>query len=154
MKRIRLAALAALAALWAGAANAKAPSPYIPGVGEIMGATQMRHIKLWYAGKVKNWALAHYEVHEIEEGLTDAVAYHPVFKGAPVAALYDHYTKQPFADLERAIDKRSSRAFVRAYDSLTAACNDCHVASNKGYIVIRRPTANPYSDQIFTPRTR
>lgn len=155
MKRIRLTALAALAALLcASAANADAPGPYVPGVGEIMGATQMRHVKLWFAGRHKNWALARYEVGEIKEGLEDVVAYHPVFKGAPVAALYDRYTKQPFRELEHAIARRDSRAFVTAYDSLTAACNDCHRASDKGFVVITVPNANPYSDQIFAPAER
>lgn len=149
MTRI-LAALAA-ALLCAGAAHADAPGPYVPGVGEIMGATQMRHVKLWYAGLRKNWKLARYELGEIKEGLGDVIAYHPVFKGAPVAALYDRYTRQPFRDLEHAIDTHDNAAFAHAYDNLTAACNDCHRAADQGQIVIRRPTANPYSDQDFAP---
>jgi hypothetical protein len=158
MKSMRLAALTAIAIpaalLCAGAAHAEAPGPYVPGVGEIMGATQMRHTKLWFAGRAENWALARYELGEIKEGLGDVIAYHPVFKGAPVAALYEHYTGQPFRDLEHAIEKHDSRAFVRAYDSLTAACDDCHRAAGQGQIVIRRPTANPYTDQDFAPGKR
>ena len=34
--------------------------PYRPRLGDIMGATQLRHFKLWHAGKEKNWALADY----------------------------------------------------------------------------------------------
>jgi len=26
----------------------------VPGLGEIMAATQMRHLKLWYAGQAEN----------------------------------------------------------------------------------------------------
>ena len=53
-------------------AATKTPS-YVPGMGEIMGATQMRHSKLWFAGNASNWKLANYELSEIGEGLEDAV---------------------------------------------------------------------------------
>jgi hypothetical protein len=31
-------------------------------LGDIMGETQLRHIKLWYAGSSGNWDLVQYEV--------------------------------------------------------------------------------------------
>jgi hypothetical protein len=40
---------------------------YKPPLGDIMGKIQLRHIKLWFAGKLKNWELAAYEVDEIKE---------------------------------------------------------------------------------------
>ena len=45
-----------------------AQEPYTPGLGEIMTLNQMRHIKLWFAGKATNWPLASYELDELEEG--------------------------------------------------------------------------------------
>jgi hypothetical protein len=36
-----------------------------PGLGEIMSANQMRHVKLWFAGEAGNWPLASYEVDEL-----------------------------------------------------------------------------------------
>lgn len=36
--------------------------PYAPRLGDIMGMTQLRHFKLWYAGREKNWNLAKYEL--------------------------------------------------------------------------------------------
>jgi hypothetical protein len=35
-----------------------AKQPYEPGLGEFMTATQLRHAKLWFAGKNSNWDLA------------------------------------------------------------------------------------------------
>ncbi len=32
-----------------------------------MGATQIRHAKLWLVGKAKNWELANYELNEIAD---------------------------------------------------------------------------------------
>ena len=37
----------------------------LPRLGEIMLAKQWRHIKLWYAGKARNWNLAAYELAQI-----------------------------------------------------------------------------------------
>src|ERR1700709_766904 len=53
------------------AAAQPAKEPYQPGLGEFMTATQLRHAKLWFAGKMNNWDLAAYEIDEIKEGLED-----------------------------------------------------------------------------------
>lgn len=152
MKILPLMAVLA-AVLGAGAASADTPAPeaYAPGMGEIMGATQMRHAKLWFAGRAKNWELARYDLDEIKEGLDDAVTYHPVFKGAPVSAMLDKFTAAPLADLARAIGDKDSAAFARAFDRLTAACNGCHRAAEHGYVVIKRPGAGPFGNQEFAP---
>src|SRR5487761_2417865 len=115
---------------------------YVPGLGEIMGSTQMRHAKLWFAGKAGNWDLASYELDEIREGMDDAVKYHPVFKkDAPIADILDKFTAQPLNDLESAIKAKDSVKFRKSYDRLTRACNACHQAASQGFIVIKRPGA-------------
>lgn len=134
---------------------ARPAEAYVPGMGEIMGATQMRHIKLWFAGKAGNWELASYELDEIEEGLADAVKYHPVFKkDAPVAAMLDEYTRQPLNDIRRAIAAQDGAKFIKAFDSLTGACNACHEAAGQGFIAIRRPAGLPYGNQEFAVKAR
>ena len=45
---------------------------YVPTLGDIMGATQLRHFKLWYAGELRNWELASYELGQIEDSLINA----------------------------------------------------------------------------------
>ncbi len=150
MKALHLIAVSA-AALCASAAYAdtQKPGAYTPGMGEIMGTTQMRHAKLWFAGRAKNWELARYELDEIREGLDGAIKYYPVFKGAPVSAMLDKYTSPPLSDLARAIDEKDSAKFARAFDGLTSACNGCHRAAEHGYIVIKRPANLQYSNQEF-----
>lgn len=136
-------------------AGKQAVAGYIPGMGEIMGATQMRHAKLWFAAKAGNWDLASYEVDEIEEGLADAVKYHPVFKkGAPVSAMLDKFTSQPLSDIRKAIDAKDSRAFRKSFDELTLACNECHEAASQGFIVMKRPSILQFSNQDFAVKTR
>ena len=70
MTRIIVSAIVlVVSVLFAAAQPAK--EPYAPGLGQFMTATQLRHAKLWFAGKMNNWDLAAYEIDEIKEGLED-----------------------------------------------------------------------------------
>ena len=127
---------------------------YVPGMGEIMAATQMRHAKLWFAGAANNWELSAYELDEIEEGLDDAVKFHPVFKkGAPIAAILEKFTTQPLRDLRLAIAAKDSVMFNQAFSRLSGACNACHEAAGQGFIVIKQPDVSPFSNQEFAVKS-
>lgn len=131
-----------------------APSgAYTPGLGEIMTLTQMRHIKLWFAGEAGNWPLADYELDELQEGFADAVRFHPTHKDSPrpLTELVPEFTAPPLRSLRAAVAERDASAFVSAYDSLTLSCNGCHEAVGFSFNVVTRPTANPYSNQQFRP---
>lgn len=145
-------AVALVAVVAAGPAAARDPA-YVPGLGEIMAATQMRHLKLWFAGEAGNWPLAAYEVDELEEGFADAMRYHPRHKDAPrpLTEVIPEFTTAPIAALRAAIAARDRARFVAAYDALTDGCNGCHVASRFGFNVVVRPRANPYANQRFAP---
>jgi hypothetical protein len=130
------------------------PTPtYAPGLGEIMTFTQMRHAKLWLAGEAENWELASYETDELEEGFHDAVTFHPTHKDAPLplSEVLPAMTDAPVAALRAAIGKRDKAAFESAFDSLTAGCNDCHRALKFAFNVVRRPTADAFPNQNFSP---
>ena len=86
MKRIIATTIVlVVSVLFAAAQPAK--EPYAPGLGEFMTATQLRHAKLWFAGKMNNWDLAAYEIDEIKEGLEDAQKQFPTHDGIPVAEM-------------------------------------------------------------------
>jgi len=118
-----------------------------------MSLTQMRHLKLWFAGQAENWALASYETDELEEGFRDVVRFHPTHKGIPVplSQLVPEFTDGPIEALRSAIERRDLVGFTAAYDSLTGACNGCHGAASFSFNVVERPSANPYSNQRFQP---
>src|SRR4029434_5326467 len=86
MKWIVTATIALAASVMFAAAQ-PAKEPYRPGLGEFMTATQLRHAKLWFAGKQNNWDLAAYEIDEIKEGLEEARRLHPTHDGIPVAEM-------------------------------------------------------------------
>jgi hypothetical protein len=150
MKRIIFIAIIIVSsAVLAGAQPGK--ESYEPGLGEFMTATQLRHAKLWFAGKNNNWALAAYEIDEIKEGLEDAAKYHANNDGVPVAELIKTIIDPRLEQPEKAIEGKSSTQFAAAFDELTNGCNSCHAKAGKGFIRIQRPTAPPVSNQNFTP---
>ena len=126
---------------------------YAPGLGEIMGLNQARHAKLWFAGRAGNWALASYELDELDEGFADAQKYHPTHKTAPdsLTRLIPQFVDPPLAALRQVVARHDLAAFPAAFDALTAGCNGCHAASGFGFNVVQRPTAPPFSNQSFTP---
>src|SRR5262245_26240653 len=126
---------------------------FVPGLGELMSLQQMRHVKLWLAGEATNWDLASYEVDEISEGFDDIVKFHPTHKDSPVAPkdAIPRMVTQPLADVRAAISRKDATAFARAYDALTAACNNCHQATNFGFNRVKKPESNPYPNQEFAP---
>ena len=128
-----------------------AQESYTPGLGEIMTLNQMRHIKLWFAGKATNWPLASYELDELEEGFGDVATVHPTHKDAelPIPTLLDKIMKEPIQQVRSAIDAKNQTQFNQAFDNLTAGCNSCHQATKFGFNVVTKPSTNPYSNQLF-----
>ena len=150
MKRIVLGAMVVLTSAMLAAAE-PAKDRYEPGLGEFMTATQLRHAKLWFAGKNDNWGLAAYEVDEIKEGLEDAARLHSIFQGIPVAEMIKTIIDPRIERLEKAIATKNGTQFVAAFDDLTDGCNACHAAAGKPFIRIQRPTVPPVSNQNFAP---
>ncbi len=155
MRKILLTCLMALpAALAAAAALAQQKTAYTPGLAEFMLATQARHTKLWLAGSAGNWDLADYEIDELKEGLEDAIKFVPTYKDMPVGKMAETIIMAPIAEVERAIKAKDRAKFSGAYDKLTEACNSCHAAANRPFIVVQRPSGSPFPNQSFAPRPR
>lgn len=151
--RLVLAACVAAALLPFAAAMAQQPpaKPHQPGLGEFMLATQTRHAKLWLSGNVQNWELADYAIDELKEGLEDVEKYIPVFKDIPIGKMIETIMTGPIKTVEDAIKARDRAKFAAAYDKLTEACNSCHRAASRPFIVIQRPSGSLYPNQSFAP---
>jgi hypothetical protein len=132
-------------------ADDAAKPPYSPGLGEIMTLQQMRHQKLWLAGAARSWELAGYELDELKEGFDDVAKYFPEKDGVPLKDMVAAVAERDVAALESAIKGKDGKKFAAAFDGLTQACNSCHQASKHGFIVIKRPTGSPYTNQDFAP---
>jgi hypothetical protein len=133
-------------------AQQPAASLYKPGLIEFMTFTQIRHAKLWLAGNAGNWELADYEIDELKEVLENAAKYVPDYKGTPVGKMIEAVAMPPIEEIEKAIKAKDRARFTAAYDKLTAACNTCHQSANRAFIVIQRPAASAFPNQVFAPR--
>jgi len=156
MKHISMIALSIVAAMLPAFAQDTVPyayrpptagDSYVPTLGDIMGATQLRHFKLSYAGKLGNWELASYELGQIEDSLITAAR---LYQNIPIEKI--NMVEQPLTALSNAIKAKDGARFAGAFADLTATCNGCHEAAHVGFITIQVPTASPFSNQSFMPK--
>jgi hypothetical protein len=146
-----LAPLIAAPALSQPAAEAK---PYVPDLGDFMGATQLRHFKLWFAGRSQNWELARYEIEQIRKSFEAAAIAYPKLGDVDNAGMTKIDGYAPLEAVKSAVDARSSAKFGAEFDKLTQACNACHRATHFGFITVQVPTASPFSNQSFLPQPK
>ena len=119
MKQIFITVITLGASIMVAAAQS-AKEPYNPGLGEFMTATQLRHAKLWFAGKDSNWDLAAYEIDEIKEGLEDAARLHPNFDGVPVADMIKSIINPRIEDLKGRLQQGASPSLSSPSTNLLA----------------------------------
>lgn len=127
-------------------------APYEPGLGDLMTMTvQPRHIKLWLAGREKNWAYVEFEFHDLDEAFGRVARVWPRWQSFPVRDMLFSVMKEPMSALAQAIRAKDPAKFAAAYDQLTAGCNACHQAAGRAMIVIKKPDTSSYPDQNFGP---
>jgi len=114
-----------------------------------MNAVQSRHMKLWFAGKAQNWELAAYELRQLKAGVVEAAL---LYEGIPVTNVTT--MTKPLQSTADAIEAKDGRRFAKAVGELTDGCNACHRSLERGFIVIRIPAEQPFSDQVFTPQAK
>jgi hypothetical protein len=129
----------------------RSSSSYRPELADLMSATQLRHFKLSFAGNLKNWQLAGFELAQMRKTFEAAAKLYPDFNGVRLAKLVEDVSKPALNEIGKAITAKDSAAFSRSFKNLTAACNSCHHAAKAGFIVIRVPTTSPFSNQTFSP---
>lgn len=147
-----LMAAAVLVPLAGAGQTPPTPTPYRPGLGDLMTMTvQPRHLKVGLASQQRNWTYAAYEVHELEEALERVAKTWPRWRDVDVAGLAEGSTKEPLKSLEQATKAKDAAPFDEAYGRLTAACNACHQSANVGDIAIHAPRNSPFANQDFRP---
>jgi len=153
MKLRKLALAAVLACLAAPLAIAQSQSdtdisvgPYVPRLADIMNAMQLRHLKLYFAARAHNWALADFELRQLRGGLAEAAV---LYGGLPVTNITT--LAAPMQSLYDATKAKDERKFMDAFGQLTNGCNACHQSMDRKFIVIAQPTGQPFTNQVFAP---
>ncbi len=145
-----LAAGMMLAAAAAAQQAAEGPPPYRPGLGDLMTTTvQPRHTKLAFAGREKNWTYAAYELRELEEAFDRLALQWPQWQRVRIAELVETMIRDPLYELGLAIKDKNETQYAAAYGKLTEACNACHQAAKRPFVVIQEPKETTFPDQDF-----
>lgn len=123
---------------------------YVPRLSEIMNIIQSQHMKLWLAGRSRNWELAAFELQQLTDSLGQAATFYSGIPSANVAKLTD-----PIKSVSNAINAKDRAAFSKAVDGLTDGCNACHRSMGRAFIVIQTPPADePFGNQLFPRQTK
>jgi hypothetical protein len=124
---------------------------YVPSLGDLMGAIQLRHSKLWYAGNLRNWPLADYELNQLYINIKDATRLYSHIPATSDMSVLERSA----ASVGEAIKTKASRKFVQSFAQLTTVCNRCHEVAGRAFILVRKPAfPSPYSNQVFGPSGR
>ena len=86
---------------------------------------------LYHAARAERWELAAYEAEELEENLAQAAQ-----AGGPYAQSLKGFLKEQVQPLRKAITSQSTEQFRVAFQTAVEGCNDCHKATQHGFITI------------------
>ena len=123
----------------------------LPTLGDLMALTQLRHNKLWYAGRTQNWKLASYELDQLVKTVDRIAKLYPAASSIAQADLIHEKTDPALLNLAKAIHDKSNPRFEAAFVEITHACNECHQAAGVDSIVVQTPSSSPFSYQDFFP---
>ena len=134
---------------FAATESVAADEQYVPRLADIMSTVQLRHMKLWFAGESPNWDLATFELLRLKDSLVEAASLYPDLPVTSVTTM-----AKPVQAVADAIGAKDTRLFASTFGELTVACNTCHQSVGRGFVVMRVPTASPFSDQVFPPQNK
>jgi hypothetical protein len=118
----------------------------------VMAQLQLHANKLYFAGSRQNWALADFYVEEIEETAKDIAHRKNVMHGQiNISGLMPALLLPEVEKLESAVARKDPVAFRENYTALTTACNACHTAAKKAFIVIEDPRTPALDNQRYDP---
>lgn len=124
-----------------------------PETAVLMAQIQIQHAKLYYSGRERNWTLAGYALHELNEALQALQTFNDQFEDfpTPLSEFVPSLVGSPLGQLHSAIRARDKTRFDAAFESLTLACNACHATLNYAFIQVQAPTQSEFTNQKFTP---
>jgi hypothetical protein len=117
-----------------------------------MSALQRWADKVLRAAEAENWPLADFYTHELEETTDELARAGVVYEGARVSELVASLLAPVVERLEEATKAKDLPLFRAQYAALLASCNQCHTATNYGFITIAPPDlrVQPWA-QAFGP---
>lgn len=129
-------------------------APPAPELAQLMGTLQTLTHKLALAADAGNTPLAAFYLHESREQLRTIQREAPDYENLPVAVLIERLALPAYSDLEKITGQpeTSREGLLAGLDRVVQTCNECHRATQHGFIRITRGTdVNPYNQSFHQP---
>lgn len=135
----------------AAAQGAPQHTPEEPELAGYMGDMQHYSHKLMLATQARDAQAAGFYLHELEELSETVEAEAPTYEGYEIGALVGSMLVPALTELDEAMDQEQWDRIDARIERLTTACNQCHEATDHGFIrITSTDLANPYN-QTFGP---
>jgi hypothetical protein len=125
-----------------------------PELGQQMLELQIRHDRLWWAGKAGNWNLAYYMVSELSEalrGIEETNGDAPELQPEKLSEIMPAMMDPAIRNVQEALAKKDTAAFAQAFDRLSASCNACHATAGVEFLHIQRPKTPLLDNLRYAP---
>ncbi|HET7610730.1 MAG TPA: hypothetical protein VFK29_02975 [Rhodanobacteraceae bacterium] len=125
-----------------------------PELGQQMLELQIRHDRLWWAGKAGNWNLAYYMVSELGEalrGIEETNGEAPELQPQKLSEVMPAMMDPAIRNVQEALAKKDTAAFAQAFDRLSASCNACHATAGVEFLHIQRPKTPLLDNLRYAP---
>lgn len=116
---------------------------------ETMGYYQRFSQKLWLAGTNKNWELANFYTHELEEVTENLIEGNVIHDDYNLSNLSESMLLPKIEKVEQAIRQKDEVLFLENYELLISSCNLCHNTTKHNFIKISIPNDSTTWNQRF-----
>lgn len=103
----------------------------LPGTSSHMLQVAERYRHLYWAGKLKKWQFANYQIEEIAELLKTVGITRPKRKASA-----DAFLTSAFKLFPAALESKSQLQFNKAFQHMRSECLSCHISNNHSFITL------------------
>jgi hypothetical protein len=114
----------------------------------LMANFQRYSEKLYFAGKNKNWDLADFYLEELEETAENVIKSKVVDDGINVSVQIQEMLLPKIKELQQRVKQKNEKEFQTSYQAMLMNCNGCHMLTKHGFVKIREPKENFYSQEF------
>jgi len=104
--------------------------------------------KLYFSGEAENWELADIYSHEIEEISEGIIKENLVHDEINISELMESMLLPQIERVEEAIEHQDREMFLDRFNILIQSCNQCHIASNYGAVMVTIPQTNSFNQEF------
>ncbi len=119
-------------------------------------ALYMSHMQRWshklmLGVEAQNQAVSDFYLHELEETLETVRAEAPTYEGYEIAQLSETLLAPQLDSLRGALEQANWSVVDERLEATVTACNQCHEATDHGFLQVAVTTDNPFAQDFAPP---